>query len=79
MRETISKITSIDAPRTGAQLTHLTAAGDHHASGGQRPSLMGTEMGLGWTIALDQSDGSMATTLTNREGAFVFFGTCTTP
>ena len=41
--------------------------------------LMGTEMGLGWTIVLDQSNGSMAATLTNREGAFVFFGTCTPP
>jgi hypothetical protein len=41
--------------------------------------LMGTEMGLGWTIVLDQSNGSMAATLANREGAFVFFGTCTPP
>jgi hypothetical protein len=41
--------------------------------------LMGTEMGMGWTIVLDQADGSMAATLANREGAFVFFGTCTSP
>ena len=30
-------------------------------------------------ITGDQSNGSMAATLTNREGAFVFFGTCTPP
>ena len=39
--------------------------------------LQGTEIGYGWTLALDTSDGSMSATLVNREGAFVLFGQCT--
>ena len=39
--------------------------------------LQGNEIGYGWTLALDTSDGTMAATLVNREGAFVLFGSCT--
>jgi hypothetical protein len=39
--------------------------------------LQGTELGYGWTIALDRTDGKIAVTLANREGAFVVFGACT--
>jgi hypothetical protein len=39
--------------------------------------LQGTELGFGWSIAVDQQDGRMSATLTNREGAFVLFGSCT--
>jgi hypothetical protein len=39
--------------------------------------LMGTELGYGWTVALDQVSGEMAVTMTNGVGSFVFFGSCT--
>ena len=39
--------------------------------------IQGSELGYGWSIAVDQEDGQMSATLTNREGAFVLFGSCT--
>jgi len=39
--------------------------------------LMGTELGYGWSIALDQATGDMAATLVNRGGTYAFFGSCT--
>ena len=39
--------------------------------------LQGTEIGFGWTMAIDIKAGTMAATLTNRDGAFVLFGSCT--
>ena len=39
--------------------------------------LQGTEIGYGWTLAVDTKQGTMAATLVNREGAFVLFGSCT--
>jgi hypothetical protein len=39
--------------------------------------LQGTELGFGWSIAVDQEDGSMSGALVDRDGAFVLFGTCT--
>jgi len=39
--------------------------------------IQGYELGYGWAIAVDQQDGRMSATLTNREGAFVLFGPCT--
>ena len=44
---------------------------------GAQVLLQGTEIGFGWTMALDMKAGTMATTLVNREGAFVLFGSCT--
>jgi hypothetical protein len=41
--------------------------------------LQGTELGYGWTIALDRETGKMTATLANREGVFVLFGACTAP
>jgi hypothetical protein len=41
--------------------------------------LQGTELGYGWTIAIDQASGKMAVSLVNLEGAFVLFGSCTVP
>jgi hypothetical protein len=38
--------------------------------------LQGTEIGYGWTMAIDVKAGTMAATLVNREGAFVLFGSC---
>jgi hypothetical protein len=39
--------------------------------------LQGTEVGYGWTLALDMRSGTMAATLVNQDGAFVLFGSCT--
>jgi hypothetical protein len=39
--------------------------------------LQGTEVGYGWTMAIDVKGGTMAATLVNRDGAFVLFGSCT--
>ena len=41
--------------------------------------LMGTELGFGWSLALNQETGDMAATLTDRDGAFVMFGSCIVP
>src|SRR5262249_16466890 len=41
--------------------------------------LLGTELGYGWTLVLDQDTGQMSLTLVNRDGAFVLFGACTVP
>jgi hypothetical protein len=38
--------------------------------------LQGTELGHGWTVALDPQ-GKMAVTLGSKDGVFVFFGSCT--
>jgi hypothetical protein len=39
--------------------------------------LQGTELGYGWTLVLDQENGTMTATLVNREEVFVLFGSCT--
>ena len=39
--------------------------------------LQGSELGYGWSIAVDQQSGRMSATLTDHEGAFVLFGSCT--
>src|SRR5690349_6448679 len=39
--------------------------------------LQGTEIGFGWTLAIDMKAGTMAATLVNGDGAFVLFGACT--
>jgi len=39
--------------------------------------LLGTELGYGWTVAIDAQSGRMSATLTDNEGVFVLFGYCT--
>ena len=39
--------------------------------------LQGNEIGFGWTRVIDMSEGTMAATLVNKDGAFVLFGSCT--
>jgi hypothetical protein len=41
--------------------------------------LMGTELGFGWTIAIERATGAMASTMVSRDGAFVLFGSCMLP
>lgn len=59
---------------SGAKQTtpfEVTANADGHLL------LRGTELGYGWTLALDHASGKMTATLTDVEGAFVMFGSCT--
>lgn len=37
----------------------------------------GTELGYAWTFALDADSGAMTASITDRQGAFVLFGSCT--
>lgn len=39
--------------------------------------LQGTELGYGWTLALDSASGKLSGTLVDQEGVFVLFGSCT--
>lgn len=39
--------------------------------------LQGTELGFGWTLALDQQRGDMTLTFADRVGAVVLTGSCT--
>jgi hypothetical protein len=39
--------------------------------------LQGVELGLAWSIALDQESGEMAASLVDRYAGFVIFGACT--
>lgn len=44
---------------------------------GKQLLLQGREGGFGWTIVVDQPSGELTVTLTNRNGAYVLYGTCT--
>ncbi|SIT35053.1 conserved exported hypothetical protein [Paraburkholderia ribeironis] len=46
-------------------------------SGDGQLLLQGTELGYGWSIALDTKTGGMSATLVNRDDVFVLFGACT--
>ncbi|MGF6485002.1 hypothetical protein [Paraburkholderia sp. JPY419] len=39
--------------------------------------MLGNEMGFGWTLAVDSTDGEMTLMVANRNDAFVLFGNCT--
>ncbi len=39
--------------------------------------LQGTELGYGWTLALNSDNGTMALTIADHESAAVLFGSCT--
>jgi len=40
--------------------------------------LQGTELGLGWTIAINSANGRMHATMAGHEGAIILSGSCTT-
>ena len=44
---------------------------------GSQILLQGSELGLGWNMAISVADGRMVLTLSNLGGAFVLFGSCT--
>ncbi|MBB5410212.1 MULTISPECIES: hypothetical protein [Paraburkholderia] len=39
--------------------------------------ILGNELGFGWTLVVDSTDGEMTLTIANRNDAFVLFGNCT--
>src|SRR5262245_29594486 len=41
--------------------------------------LNGTELGLGWTLAIDRKTGAMTATMVDADAAHVLFGSCTVP
>jgi hypothetical protein len=47
--------------------------------GDEQLTLQGSEVGMGWTLALDRTTGKMSLTLAGGEQAFVIFGVCTVP
>ena len=49
----------------------------HMETAASQVLLQGTEVGYAWALALDRSSGKFSATLTNREGTFVLFGSCT--
>ena len=63
---------TIAGPKRTTEIRHMDKSADQLL-------LQGTELGYGWTIALDKTDGSMSLTLVNREDVFVVFGHCIPP
>jgi len=39
--------------------------------------MQGVELGLGWTLAINQASGYFSGSMTNMEGTFLLFGSCT--
>jgi hypothetical protein len=60
---------------TGAQ--QRTTAIRYMEPGDGQLVLQGTELGYGWSLALDTKTGAMSATLVNRDDVFVLFGACT--
>lgn len=44
---------------------------------GEHILLQGTELGLGWTLAVNEKDGTMTASMVDDAGAVVMFGACT--
>ena len=44
---------------------------------GESLKMQGTELGYGWTIALNRNNGDMSVTLVDSSVVFVLFGSCT--
>jgi hypothetical protein len=65
-----AKKTIVGSPQRSTAIRYMEA--------GEGQLLMqGTELGYGWSIALDTKSGGMSVTLVNRQDVFVLFGTCT--
>ena len=47
------------------------------AQQGSQLIMQGTELDFGWSFALQQSSGRFSVSLTNSEGAFLLYGSCT--
>jgi hypothetical protein len=39
--------------------------------------MQGTELGYGWAFAINQSNGDFSASMTNIDGTFLLFGSCT--
>jgi hypothetical protein len=63
---------TIAGPKRTTQIRYMDTGADQLL-------LQGSELGYGWTIALDKTTGSMSLTFVNREDVFVAFGNCLAP
>lgn len=59
---------------TGPQRTTAIAALDKSEN---QLLMQGAELGFGWTMAIDQTNGYFSGSITNLEGTFLLFGSCT--
>ncbi len=69
----------IDVSKKSVAGPERTSAIQQSDLGADQLLLRGTELGYGWTIAIQQTTGKAVFTLTNREGVFILFGACTVP
>ncbi len=54
-----------------------TAIQSMESDGQQQTILRGSELGFAWTMAIDRNNGRMVTSLTDVNGVFAVFGSCT--
>src|SRR5688572_28547763 len=66
LRTIVLKGKRINGPKRSTPIVTIEASAET-----PQIQLQGTEVDFGWTLAIDTKSGSMAGTLTNREGAFL--------
>lgn len=59
---------------TGTERTTAIAAMEQNE---KQLLMQGAELGFGWTLAIDQTNGYFSGSMTNMEGTFLLFGSCT--
>jgi len=67
----------IDFDKKEVRGTNRTSPVLHMEKSPEQVLLLGVEVGLGWTIAINSETGRMHGTLAGRDGAFVLIGSCT--
>ncbi len=67
----------IDFEKKEVMGTTRTSPVLHMEKSPEQVLLLGVEVGLGWTIAINSESGRMHGTLAGRDGAFVLIGSCT--
>jgi len=67
----------IDFDKKEVRGTNRTSPVLHMEKSPEQVLLLGVEVGLGWTIAINSETGRMYGTLAGRDGAFVLIGSCT--
>jgi len=67
----------IDFDKKEVKGTNNTSPVLHMEKSPEQVLLLGVEVGLGWTIAIDSETGQMHATLAGKDGAFVLIGFCT--
>jgi hypothetical protein len=59
---------------TGTERTTAIAAMEKNEN---QLLMQGAELGLGWTLAINQTNGYFSGSMTNMDGTFLLFGSCT--